>query len=138
MEIFHEKKKYSWSLLYGSPASLWFFLITRQQQKTTLTLLRSDGSLKKKETDKMKRQMSRNQEKIEIFNASPRFRKSLLYTSSTKKSRSEFFLIHHSLKKYLHFSHTWLDNKYSIFAIKIHRFCFSRAKPEIYCYDRVD
>jgi hypothetical protein len=69
--------------------------------------------------------MSRNQEKIEIFNAAPRFRKSLLYTSSTKKSRSEFFLIHHSLKKYLHFSHTWLDNKYSIFAIRyVHWFFF--------------
>jgi hypothetical protein len=30
----YEKKKiFSWSLQYGSPASLWFFLITRQQQK---------------------------------------------------------------------------------------------------------
>ena len=66
--------------------------------------------------------MSKNQEND--FDAAPRFRKSLLYTSSTKKYRSEFFFDTSFAKTYLHFSHTWLDNKYSIFDIKIHTFLF--------------
>ena len=75
----------------------------------------------------MKRQMSKNQEKIEIFNAAPSFRKSLLYTSSTKSPIRILFDTSFA-KKYLHFSHTWLDNKYSIFAIRYIDFFFILIK----------
>ena len=70
----------------------------------------------------MKRQMSKKPRKNRNFSTQLLASASLFCILVLQKNRSEFFLIHHSLKKYLHFSHTWLDNKYSIFAIKVHRF----------------
>ena len=87
-------------------------------------LKRSDGSLKekKKQTKKWRDKCQKTKKIIST---------QLLASASLfcilvlqKKYRSEFFFDTSFAKTYLHFSHTWLDNKYSIFDIKIHRYLF--------------